>query len=110
MRSEGIESREARSGRRELSAFLASCGFIASMLLATAGSLYPTILRSTVSSAFTLDAFNASSSRTSLLTGLLLLGPALLAAVAYFAYLFRTFRGKAEGHDPHYEEHQTGSP
>jgi len=104
-RSEGIASREVRSKRRELSAFLASCAFIASMLLGTAGGLYPTILRSTVSSAFTLDAFNASSSRSSLLAGLLLLGPALLAAVAYFAYLFRTFRGKAEGHDPHYGEH-----
>jgi cytochrome d ubiquinol oxidase subunit II len=93
-----------RSERRELRAFLASCGFIASMLLATAGALYPTILRSTVNAAFTLDVVNASSARTGLVTGLLLLGPALVVAIGYFVYLFRIFRGKAEGHDPHYGE------
>ena len=95
---------EACSERRELRAFLASCGFIASMLLATAGALYPTILRSTVNAAFTLDVVNAASARSGLVAGLLLLGPALVVAVAYFAYLFRIFRGKTEGHDPHYGE------
>jgi len=87
-----------------LRAFLASCGFIASMLVATAGALYPTILRSTVNTAFTLDVINAASAPTGLVNGLLLLGPALVVAVAYFAYLFRVFRGKMEGHDPHYGE------
>lgn len=48
---------------RELAAFLASCTFLAALLAATATTLFPTILRSTVDPRFSLDAFNASSAR-----------------------------------------------
>jgi len=83
-------------------AFLGSCAFVAGLLLATAGALYPDVLRSTLSDAFTLDAVHAASQGRGLAIGLILLAPALALTVGYFGYLFRTFRGKAEGRSPHY--------
>ena len=85
------------SDARELRAFLASCTFLATMLLATAGALYPILLRSTIDDAFSLDADNASSEAASLAIGLWIWVPAIALAIGYFVYLFRTFRGKAEG-------------
>ena len=93
-----------RSSRdhRELRAFLASSAFIAAMLLATAGAMYPVILRSTLDDAFTLDAHNTASSASGLVTGLLVCMPAVALAVGYFSYLFRSFRGKATGEQLHH--------
>lgn len=91
----------ARRRRRELAAFLASCTFLATLLAATAATLYPTILRSTVEPRFSLDAFNASSARPTLALGLAVLVPALALAVAYFTYLYRSFRGKVTLDDAH---------
>jgi cytochrome d ubiquinol oxidase subunit II len=87
--------RYLRDGRR-LAAFLASCVFIASMLVATAGALFPTILRSTVDPAYTLDTRCATPDHA-LTAGLALWAVAACLAVSYFAYLFRQFRGKAKG-------------
>jgi cytochrome d ubiquinol oxidase subunit II len=87
---------------RDLEAFLASCGFIALQLIATAGALYPVILRSTIADAFTIDAQNASSDRASLTTGLLILMPALALAAGYFTYMLHSFRGKSDSASHHY--------
>ena len=84
---------------RELRAFLASSAFIAAMLLATAGAMYPVILRSTLDEAFTLDAHNTASGDAGLVTGLMVCIPAVALAVGYFSYLFRAFRGKATGEE-----------
>lgn len=86
---------------RDLQAFLGSCGFIVSMLLATAGALYPTILRSTLAEAFTIDMTRGASPRRGLAAGLVILMPALALAITYFSYLFRSLRGKAEIDDHH---------
>jgi cytochrome d ubiquinol oxidase subunit II len=67
-------------------AFLLSCAFIATLLLATTGTLYPVILRSTVDPRYTLDAFNASSPRATLVIGLAVWLPAVALALGYFAY------------------------
>jgi cytochrome d ubiquinol oxidase subunit II len=83
-------------------AFLLSCGFIAALLLATTGTLYPVILRSTVDPRYTLDAFNASSPRATLVIGLVVWLPAIALALGYFTYLYRTFRGKVQTDDQHY--------
>ncbi len=92
----GVAWRELSAGR-ELRAFLASSVFVAGMLVATAATLYPTILRSTVDDAFTLDAANAASESTRLASGLVIWVAAMLLTVGYFALLFRSFRGKADG-------------
>ena len=97
-----IRSLGRADARRGLHAFLASCAFIATMLLATAGALYPALLRSAIDDAFTLDVTHASSASGGLAVGLAILAPALSLAVVYFAYLFRAFRGKAETVDHHY--------
>jgi cytochrome d ubiquinol oxidase subunit II len=91
-----VAIRSLRSDGGELRAFLGSCAFVASMLLATAGALYPTILRSTVGDDFSLDAYNAASDPRGLEVGLYLGAPAIALAVGYFWYLFRSFRGKVK--------------
>lgn len=87
--------RELGAGR-ELRAFLASCAFLATMLVATAGALYPVLLQSTLGDAFTLDVDNAASARAGLGIGLAIWAPAIGLAIGYFVYIFRAFRGKAD--------------
>lgn len=87
--------------RRELPAFLASVTFIVSLLVATAAALFPVLLRSTLGPQFDVTAFNATAGRAGLTVGLRWWIPALILAALYFAFLFRSFRGKVhpgEGH------------
>jgi cytochrome d ubiquinol oxidase subunit II len=79
---------------RDLRAFLSSCACIASLLLATAGVLYPVLLPSTVDRAFDLDAQAAASGPHGLALGLAWWLPAAALAVLYFVTLFRSIRGK----------------
>jgi cytochrome d ubiquinol oxidase subunit II len=78
----------------EGSPFLASCGFIASMLAATAAGLYPTLLRSTLDPASSLTIENAAAGALNLRVGLGWWIIAILLAIIYFVNLFRSFRGK----------------
>jgi cytochrome d ubiquinol oxidase subunit II len=64
--------------------------------LATAATLYPVLLRSTVDAAFDVTAQAAASGRRGLAAGLGWWIPALALAVVYFVYLFRSFRGKVK--------------
>ncbi|MCL2725447.1 MAG: cytochrome d ubiquinol oxidase subunit II [Polyangiaceae bacterium] len=86
---------------REGLAFVASAGFLAALLVATAGTLFPTILRSTVAP-YSLDAYNASAQAATLAIGLAVWIPAMVLAIAYFVFLYRSFRGKVERMDPPY--------
>jgi len=83
-------------------AFALSSAFLACLLAATVGTLYPVLLRSTIDSRFTLDAFNTSSPRATLAIGLAVWLPAIALALGYFAYLYRSFRGKVRAEDQHY--------
>lgn len=87
---------------RETLAFVGSSAFCASLLVATAAVLYPTILRSTVDERWTLDAHNASSPRATLVLGLFVWIPAITLALGYFTYLYGAFRGKVRKGDHHY--------
>ena len=82
--------------------FLASCGFIASMLAATAFGLYPTLLRSTIDPSADLTIENAAAGPLNLQVGLGWWLIATVLAIIYFVNLFRSFRGKivlgADGH------------
>ena len=80
--------------RRDRATFLATTALLASLLLATAASLYPVILRSTVAARFDVTAPVAATGHHGLAWGLTWWLPALALAVAYFAYLFRSFAGK----------------
>ena len=89
--------------RQELAAFGASCCFIAVFLVTTAATLFPTLLRSTIDPALSLDIHNAASPHATLALGLAVWIPAMVLAIGYFAYLYRVHRGKvdldAHGHD-----------
>jgi cytochrome d ubiquinol oxidase subunit II len=79
---------------QELTAFLASAGFLAGMLAATAAGVYPEILISTLDARYNLNIHNAAAGPMSLRIGLVWWGLAILLAIGYFVYLFRSFRGK----------------
>ncbi|AKU97626.1 Cytochrome d ubiquinol oxidase subunit II [Labilithrix luteola] len=83
-------------------AFLASSVFLLTLLVATAGTLYPTILRSTLDARYTLDVHNASSPDRTLVLGLFIWIPAMMLAIVYFAFLYRAFWGKVRSEDHHY--------
>ena len=80
----------------EMAPFLASCGLIVSMLAATAAGLYPTLLSSTLDPANDLNLNNAAAGKLSLQVGIYWWIAAIILAVAYFTYLFRSFRGKVD--------------
>jgi len=84
----------ASSRGRDRAVFFGSAAFLAGLLVATACALFPVLLRSTVAASFDVTAFSAATGRRGLLLGLTWWIPALLLAVGYFAYLFRSFAGK----------------
>lgn len=89
--------------KRELGAFLASTAFLASLLAATAAGLFPTLLASTVNSAYDLTVQNSSAGGIGLQVGLVWWSGAILLAIGYFVYLFYSFRGKVTpGEEHHY--------
>jgi len=81
--------------------FLFSAGLMVCILAATAVGLYPVLLTSTVDKANDLTVANASSGELSQQVGLYWWAAAIVLAIGYFIYLFRSFRGKVvlgEGH------------
>lgn len=87
---------------KESRAFALSCAFIGSLLVATTGTLYPVLLRSTIDPRFTMTATNAASPRATLVIGLVVWLPAMVLAAGYFIYLYRSFRGKVSLEDQHH--------
>jgi cytochrome d ubiquinol oxidase subunit II len=85
----------ARRAGRDLAAFLGSCAFLLGVLAATAASVYPVWLKSTVDPAFSLTATGSAAGATSLRAGLLWWPVGLLLAILYTGILFRLHRGKA---------------
>ncbi len=83
----------------ELRAFLASSAFVASILVATAGALYPAILPSTVDPRFDLTAESAASGPHGLALGLVWWVPAMGLAVLYTIHVFRSMRGKVKAEE-----------
>lgn len=78
--------------KRPLVAFIGSSAFIAGMLIATAGCLFPVMLKSSIDEAFSLTAYNSASAETGLraASGWWLAGFPL--AVGYLALLFYLHR------------------
>ena len=78
----------------ELAAFLGSVAFLAGTLAATAAGLYPVLLPSAIDPRFSLDAHRSATGEHGLAVGLVWWTCAIVLAIAYFAYLFRSLRGK----------------
>lgn len=82
--------------QRERRAFIASCAYIASLLAATAAGYYPNLLASTLGPQHDLTVMNSATGALSLYIGLFWWSFAFALVIAYFAYLFWSFRGKVD--------------
>lgn len=87
---------------RELAAFLSSSSFLLGLLGATMAGNYPYWMRSTLDAAHSLTAANTAAEPYGLRAALAWWIIGITLAVGYFAYLFRSMRGKVgagvEGH------------
>lgn len=79
---------------KDLAAFIGSSVFILGILIATAGVMFPVMLRSTLSPDLSLTAFNASASQTALAAGATWWFIGIPLVLVYFAIAFRLHRGK----------------
>ncbi|MGA2622895.1 MAG: cytochrome d ubiquinol oxidase subunit II [Bacteroidota bacterium] len=79
---------------KDLYAFFSSSLFIVSMLSATAFGLYPNLLPASTDPRYSITVQNASASEYGLSIGLVWWTLGILLAAGYFAYLYRSFRGK----------------
>ncbi len=91
----------ALRGPSERAAFLSSCAIFVGLLGATAAVVFPVLLPSTLSSGYTLTAFNSANDAHTLTIGLIGWVPAFALALGYFTYLFRSFQGKVSVHSMH---------
>ncbi|AIE86584.1 cytochrome d ubiquinol oxidase subunit II [Fimbriimonas ginsengisoli] len=78
----------------ELASFLSSSALIATSLAIAASGMYPTILRSTLGKENDLTITSAAAGTLGLHVGLTFWLVAIVLAIVYFTYLFRSFRGK----------------
>ena len=82
--------------RRDLAAFLGSSGAIAGLLVATAASLFPVMLRAVPDASFSITAYAASNDAHGLRVALGWWSIGFPLAIAYLALLFRLHRGRAK--------------
>lgn len=80
---------------RELAAFLSSSAFLLGLLAATMAGNYPFWLRSTLNPVHSLTAVNANSKTHALQVAIVWWTIGIMLVAAYFFYLFRSFRCKA---------------
>ena len=88
-----------RAKTSELRGFVGSITFLAGTLLAAGVALSPTLLRSTIDPARSLDVFHAASGAHGLAVAMTWFLPAIALSVAYVVLAFRTSRGKASASD-----------
>lgn len=86
----------------ELRAFLASSCLIVALLGSAAAGMYPEILPSTLNPTYSITALNSSTTPLGLKIGIMVWIPAIILAIAYFGYLFYSFRGKVRAEHSHY--------
>lgn len=83
-------------------AFLGSAGYIVAMLGGAAFALYPVLLPSSTDPALSLTIHNAAAAPYALGVGIVWWSIAIVLALGYFTYLYRSFGGKvtldSEGH------------
>jgi cytochrome bd ubiquinol oxidase subunit II len=75
-------------GRRTGAAFLASCGFIAAMLVSAAFGLYPYVLVARGDARFGLTVSNAAAAGYGLSAGVWWFAPGMMLVVGYFVFTY----------------------
>lgn len=78
----------------DTAAFLSSSLFIGSMLASTAIGLYPTVLPASTDSKWSLTIYNTAAHDYGLHVGLVWWIVGMILASGYFAYVYRSFKGK----------------
>ncbi len=94
-----------RNGR-ELPAFLSSCAFLFGLVGSTMIGNYPFWLRSTIDNEFSLSATNTAAAGYGLRVALCWWLVGITLAVGYFAYVYRSIRGKVDDDLPRSSEPQ----
>jgi cytochrome d ubiquinol oxidase subunit II len=79
---------------QERAAFLASCLFLAAMLVSAAFGLYPCVLPSNNDPTYSLTVANASAAQYGLHIGVIWFIPGMALVALYFVYAYRSFAGK----------------
>ena len=79
---------------RDLTAFLSSTAYIVGMLGGAAFATYPYLLPATTNPSYGLTIYNAKTGAYSLSVGLIWWAIGIALAIAYFAFLYRSFKGK----------------
>ena len=78
----------------EKAAFVGSCVYLASMLVGAAFASYPTLLTSTLNSAYSLTIQNSATGDYGMKVGFVWWTLGIIIAIGYFVFLFRMFKGK----------------
>src|SRR5271166_6238766 len=95
----------AERGKNDKGAFLASCGYIAGMLVGAAFALYPVVLPASTDPNYSLTIYNTATGAHGMAVGFVWFTFGAILAVIYFVFIYRTFRGKvhveqgASGHE-----------
>lgn len=84
----------SRYKENDVRSFIYSVVFIASMLAATAFSLYPNLLTASTNPAFSITIYNAAANEYGLNVGLIWWIIGIIFTTIYFIYLYRKFSGK----------------
>jgi cytochrome d ubiquinol oxidase subunit II len=82
--------------RREMAAFLSSASYLVGMLGGAAFATYPNLLPAITNPVFALTIYNAHTGDYSLRVGLIWWFAGMALAVAYFVFIYATFRGKID--------------
>jgi cytochrome bd ubiquinol oxidase subunit II len=84
------------SAARSSAAFFASTTYITAMLGGAAFAMYPYLLPASTDPAYSLTIYNARTGAYSLSVGLIWWGLGMVLAIAYFTFVYRSFRGKVQ--------------
>jgi cytochrome bd ubiquinol oxidase subunit II len=86
--------RTATRREQEKKAFLASCVYIAGMLIGAVYALYPVVLPASTNSAYDLTIYNTAAARHGLGVGFVWWTIGMVFTLGYFVVIYRMFRGK----------------
>lgn len=92
----------SRGTDRSTSAFRSSMLLIVALMLTAALTVFPNLLPSTVSPAYSLNIYNAASSQHALFVSLIANAIGMIGVIVYSTYVHRVFHGKVRLEEGHY--------